>query len=368
MKKVLITGAGGFIGKNLLAALKQQEVQLVTHLHDDPLLQLEEKVIGADIIYHLAGVNRPLKEDEFSASNVDFTQHLINCISKVNPGVTVVYTSSMQAQQDNPYGISKRKAEELFLEAEAASLLKTFIYRLPGVFGKWCRPNYNSVVATFCYNVINGLPLRIDNPNHKLDLVYIDDLIDEFLSYLSNPNNATGYKQINIIYNVTLQELADKIQSFYESRNTLITNSVGFGINRALYSTYLSYLNPAQFSYSVPVYKDERGVFSEILKTPKHGQFSFFTAKPGITRGGHYHHSKNEKFVVLCGKALFKFENIITGEVYETVKSADNIEIVETVPGWAHNIKNIGDDDLVVMLWANEIFDREKPDTFSWSM
>ncbi|MDU4940943.1 MAG: NAD-dependent epimerase/dehydratase family protein [Mixta calida] len=368
MKKILVTGAGGFIGKNLLAALKERNLQVITHLHSDAIELLEDKVKNADFIYHLAGVNRPLKNNEFVTSNIDFTQTLIDCIGKVNKGIAVVYSSSIQAQLDNPYGQSKRRAEELLAQAEEVGLVKSYIYRLPGVFGKWCRPNYNSVVATFCHNIINQIPLHIDNPAHQLELVYIDDVVSAFISHLSESDSETGFKKIAVTYTITLQELADRLQLFHSSRSTLVTESVGVGLSRALYATYLSYLDPARFSYSVPVYKDDRGVFSEILKTPEHGQFSFFTAKPGVTRGGHYHHSKNEKFVVLQGKALFKFENIITGEIYETVKTAVEIEVVETVPGWAHNIKNIGEDDLIVMLWANEIFDRDKPDTFSWSM
>lgn len=368
MITALITGANGFIGKNLQVALKEHGCEVLLFSHTDSPSSLVTMVKSADIVYHLAGVNRPISDDEFAQGNTDFTTRLIEVIVEHNPQTRLIYSSSVQAEKDNAYGRSKLAAEKIIFNAVSSSNLNACVYRLPGVFGKWCRPNYNSVVATFCHNVIHGFDLRIDAPEHSLELVYIDDVVASFIQHLSCDISAGEFCDIPVKYSITLQELADIIIGFKHSRDSLVTDKVGQGMIRALYATYLSYLPPAQFAYQVPVYEDERGRFSELLKTPSHGQFSFFTAKPGIVRGGHYHHTKNEKFIVVAGKALFRFQNIITGEVEELETSADKVQVVETVPGWAHNIKNIGTEDLIVMLWANEIFDRSNPDTTAWSM
>lgn len=368
MITALITGGNGFIGKNLQIALKEHGCEVVLFSHTDDLTSLVGMVQSADIVYHLAGVNRPLSDDEFTQGNTDFTAQLLDIIIEHNPQVKLIYSSSMQADKDNAYGRSKLAAEKVIFDAVSSINLDACVYRLPGVFGKWCRPNYNSVVATFCYNVINDVPLRIDEPDYLLELIYIDDVIEAFTQHLTNAIPAGQFCSIPVKYHITLKSLADTITSFKHSRDTLVSEAVGYGITRALYATYLSYLPVEQFAYQIPVFEDPRGRFSELLKTPSHGQFSFFTAKPGIVRGGHYHHTKNEKFIVVAGRALFRFENIISGEVAELETSAEHVQIVETIPGWAHNIKNIGTEDLIVMLWANEIFDRSKPDTTAWSM
>lgn len=369
MRNVLITGANGFIGKNLQVALKELSCTITTFGHNDPISELKDKVIAADVIYHLGGVNRPVSETEFITGNTESTESLLALISEFNPQVTFVYTSSSQAEQDNAYGLSKLGAENLILEQVNNNNLNASIYRLPGVFGKWCRPNYNSVVATFCNNLIHGVPLKIENEEFNLKLVYIDDVIEVFKKHLDPEyKKDCQFCEVTIVYTITLGKLVEKLENFKNSRATLVTESVGCGLTRALYATYLSYLPPEAFSYSVPVYEDNRGIFSELIKTPGHGQFSFFTAKPGIVRGGHYHHTKNEKFIVVSGTALFQFENISTGETVELKVSSGDIRVVDTIPGWAHNIKNTGQEDLIVMLWANEIFDRNKPDTINWSM
>ncbi len=368
MSTALITGGNGFIGKNLQVALKERDCEVMLFSYTDDFSTLAEKVKKADIVYHLAGVNRPLSDDQFVQGNTDFTVRLIDTIRLYNPTIKLVYTSSSQAENNSPYGLSKLAAESAILAAVASAGLDASIYRLPGVFGKWCRPNYNSVVATFCHNVIHGIPLRVDAPTHQLELVYIDDVVETFCLHLTGANSENNFCDIPVKYHISLQDLSEKISAFKFSRDSLVTDAVGSGLTRALYATYLSYLPAGQFSYSVPVYEDPRGRFSELLKTPSHGQFSFFTAKPGVTRGGHYHHTKNEKFIVVSGKALFRFEHIITGEVAELEVTANDIRIVETIPGWAHDVKNIGSDELIVMLWANEIFDRSKPDTTTWSM
>ena len=240
-----------------------------------------------------------------------------------------------------------------------------YICRLANVFGKWSRPNYNSAVATFCHNVVNDLPLQINDANAIIRLVYIDDVVETFWNMINGSVSVDQTFQIQPEYQITVGDLAKTLNGFKASRDTLITDQVGTGLTRALYSTYLSFLKPEQFDYSVPKYGDARGVFVEMLKTPDAGQFSYFTAHPGITRGGHYHHTKTEKFLVIKGKALFKFKHIVTGEFYELETQGDEPRIVETVPGWTHDITNIGNDEMIVMLWANEIFDRNKPDTYA---
>ena len=262
------------------------------------------------------------------------------------------------------YGQSKLLAEKSVEQYGNDTGSAYYIYRFPNVFGKWCKPNYNSFVATFCYNTLNGLDITIDDPLAQVILVYIDDVCHSLISLLDGSVN-NGFKTVVPEYPTTVGEVADLLLAFKESRGNLITENVGTGLCRALYSTYLSYMSPEQFSYAIPSYGDERGVFSEMLKTKEAGQFSFFTAHPGITRGGHYHHTKNEKFLVVRGKALFKFEHITSGERYELQTNSSSPRIVETVPGWSHDITNIGDEEMIVMLWANEIFDREAPDTFA---
>jgi UDP-2-acetamido-2,6-beta-L-arabino-hexul-4-ose reductase len=263
---------------------------------------------------------------------------------------------------DNPYGVSKRQAEEIIEAHYKGTGLPICIYRLPGVFGKWCKPNYNSVVATFCYNVAHDLPLAVHAPGKRVDLVYIDDVVSSLINSLSHdipPRRAS----VQPCYEVTLDQLAKSIQSFKENRSTGITAPVGTGLSRALYATYLSYLDAAQFSYPLQKNVDARGEFVEVLKTEDSGQFSYFTAHPGVTRGGHYHHTKSEKFLVIRGTARFGFRHMVTNERFELTTYGGNPEVVETIPGWTHDITNMGAEELVVMLWANEIYDRLRPDT-----
>ena len=237
------------------------------------------------------------------------------------------------------------------------------LFRLANVFGKWCRPNYNSAVATFCHNTARGLPIVVNDPAAALRLVYVDDVVAAFAGLLARPDAPGGFVEAGPVYETTVGEVADRVREFAASRSSLVTARVGGGLVRALYSTYVSHLPPASFAYDVPRHGDARGVFVEMLKTPDCGQFSYFTAHPGITRGEHYHHSKTEKFLVIKGTARFGFRHIVTGETHELTTRGGEGRIVETVPGWTHDITNVGDDELIVMLWANEIFDRERPDT-----
>lgn len=371
--KVLITGAAGFVGKNLqLFLAERRDVEVVCFERSDSVDDLPAKLAGVDFVFHLAGVNRPQDPQEFVTGNADLTSALCAAVGRAvrqgGKAIPVVYTSSIQAERDNPYGQSKLSAEQALRAAGAEHGFPVYLFRLPNVFGKWCRPNYNSAVATFCHNIARDLPIQVNDPSAPVTLVYIDDVVSRFIQLMDGADpqlSAEGFATVSPQYSTTVGELAGLIRAFRESRNTLVTERVGSGLVRALYSTYVSYLPKESFAYAVPQHGDARGVFVEMLKTPDCGQFSFFTAHPGITRGGHYHHTKTEKFLVIKGRARFKFRHMQTGESYELFTAGDKAEIVETVPGWTHDITNVGDDEMVVMLWANEIFDRERPDTFA---
>ena len=371
--KVLITGANGFVGKNLQLHLAvRKDVQAVCFTRSDELAQLPALLQGVDFVFHLAGVNRPQDPQEFVSGNVDLTQALCQAVGAVADAagkpVPIIYTSSAQAGRDNLYGKSKLGAEDALLAAARSHQVPVHIFRLPNVFGKWCKPNYNSAVATFCQNIARGLPIQVNDPAAPVTLVYVDHVIERFMQLMDGADaavDAGGFATVAPQYTTTVRELARQIRAFKDSRDTLLTERVGTGLIRALYATYVSYLPPELFAYTVPQYGDPRGVFAEMLKTPDCGQFSYFTAHAGITRGGHYHHSKTEKFLVIKGQARFKFRHMQTGETHELVTSGDKPEVVETVPGWTHDITNIGNDEMVVMLWANEVFDRARPDTFT---
>lgn len=371
--KVLITGANGFVGKNLqLHLAERKDVQVVCFTRKDDATQLPALLEDVDFVFHLAGVNRPQDPREFVSGNVDLTQAVCQAVGAVieatGKSVPIVYTSSAQAGCDNPYGQSKRGAEDALLAAAHSHQLPVHIFRLPNVFGKWCKPNYNSAVATFCHNIARGLPIQVNDPAAPVKLVYVDDVVERFVQLMDGADAAVdgdGFATVTPQYTTTVGELARQIQAFKDSRDTLMTERVGTGLVRALYATYVSYLPVESFTYTVPQHGDPRGVFVEMLKTPDAGQFSYFTAHPGITRGGHYHHSKTEKFLVIKGQGRFKFRHMQTGQAHELVTRGDKPEIVETVPGWTHDITNIGTDEMIVMLWANEVFDRARPDTFT---
>jgi UDP-2-acetamido-2,6-beta-L-arabino-hexul-4-ose reductase len=366
---VVVTGAKGFIGQNLTIHLRERGVDAVGFdLGDDPAA-MNEALAGADFVFHLAGVNRPETEDEFETGNAGLTGEVCRVLAEAGNRAPVVITSSTQAERDNSYGRSKLAAERSVLAHGEATGASVHIFRLTNVFGKWARPNYNSAVATFCHNTANGLPISVNDPAAPLKLVYVDDVCAAFLRVLDDPTAAhgdrPGFAHAGPEHDTTVGAVADTIRGFPESRSTMITDRVGTGLTRALHATYLSYLKPEQFAYDVPRHGDPRGVFVEMLKTPDCGQFSYFTAGPGITRGQHYHHTKTEKFLVLTGRARFGFRHIVTGETFHLETEGGQGRIVETIPGWTHDITNIGDQEMVVMLWANEIFDRARPDTIA---
>jgi len=363
--RVLVTGANGFIGKNLAVKLREQGIEVHSFTRDMTQIDLADALNWVDFVFHLAGVNRPKEVAEFAEGNSGLTERLCDLIRTGGRHIPVLYTSSIQAEVDNPYGVSKRVAEEALIALEQDTGSPVYLYRLPNVFGKWSRPNYNSAVATFCHNIANDFPVQIIDPVSQVRLVYVDDVIEDFLRLMAELPEGVVWPEVSPVYTITVGDLAEQIRSFKASRESMVTDAVGTGLIRALYSTYLSFLQPSQFSYNLPVHVDQRGRFVEMLKTRDSGQFSFFTAYPGITRGGHYHHSKNEKFLVIQGKARFGFRHVVTGESYELFTEGEKPEVVETVPGWSHDITNIGDVEMIVMLWANEVFDRQQPDTIT---
>jgi UDP-2-acetamido-2,6-beta-L-arabino-hexul-4-ose reductase len=362
---VLVTGSNGFFGKNLIVRLNELSIQVATYTRENSTQDLQGLIQDADCVVHLAGENRPRDEKDFDVVNARLTSSICDVVRSSGKNIPIILASSTQAEHDNLYGKSKLSAEIAIKNLTNDTGNSSYIYRLPGVFGKWCKPNYNSVVATFCHNISHDLPIQVNDPSFELSLVYIDDVIEEFVKVIQGERDGEKAPSVKPEYKMKLGDLSTQIQNFKESRDSLITEKVGSGIVRKLYSTYLSYLSPAQFSYSIPSYYDERGMFAEILKTKDSGQFSFFTAGPGITRGGHYHHSKTEKFLIVQGKARFGFRHVASGEIHEIITTSKELKIVETVPGWSHNITNIGTKDMIVMLWANEIFDPGNPDTIT---
>jgi UDP-2-acetamido-2,6-beta-L-arabino-hexul-4-ose reductase len=370
--KVLITGADGFLGSNLQLRLEERkDIERVRYVRTDRASALPDLLHGVDFVFHLAGVNRPQDPNEFATGNTELTLSLCNAVAEASrhgQKLRLIFTSSSQAALDSPYGQSKRTAEKALLDLSRATGVAVHVFRLPNVFGKWCKPDYNSAVATFCHNVARDKPIQINDPNAPLSLVYVDDVVRRFVDLLDGAVDTTddaGFSTVAPIYTTTVGEVAAQIVAFKASRASLMTERVGAGLSRALYSTYISHLPADRFAYTVPEHSDARGIFVEMLKTPDCGQFSYFTAHPGVTRGGHYHHSKTEKFLVVRGRALFKFRHILTGETHEHRTSGETPEIVETIPGWAHDITNAGDDEMLVMLWANEVFDRDQPDTIA---
>jgi UDP-2-acetamido-2,6-beta-L-arabino-hexul-4-ose reductase len=362
---VLVTGAHGFIGKNLIVRLNELDIQVATYTRENSTQDLKELIKGANCIVHLAGENRPKDEKDFNVVNAGLTASICDAVRSLGKNTPIILASSTQAELENTYGKSKLDAEVSVKALEIDTGCPVHVYRLPGVFGKWCKPHYNSVVATFCHNISHDLSIQVNNPDFELSLVYIDDVVEGFVKIIQGVKGDKKELSVQPEYKIKLGDLADQIKIFRESRESLITERVGGGLVGKLYSTYLSYISPEQFAYSIPSYGDERGMFAEMLKTKDSGQFSFFTAKPGVTRGGHYHHSKTEKFLVVQGEARFGFRHVALDVTHEIVTTSKELKIVETVPGWSHDITNIGTEDMIVMLWANEIFDSDNPDTIT---
>lgn len=365
MMRVLVTGSNGFIGKNLLERLgRMDNVAVVTFSREDAIESLSSKIAGVDFIFHLAGINRPENVDEFYAGNRDLTQKVIDAAVASGRDIPVLITSSTQVERDNDYGKSKLDSETALEAYARKSGAAVYIYRLSNVFGKWSRPNYNTVIATWCYNVTRDLPIEINDESVELNLVYIDDVVDQFVGHL-NDNKKSGviYADVLPVYVKTLGDIKKLIFAFKENREELLMPRVGCGFERALYATYLSFLPTDKFSYDLHGYEDERGTFYEFVKTMDSGQLSISTTAPGVTRGNHYHNTKNEKFLVIKGEASIKHRQIHGDKVIEYKVSDKKMEVVEMIPGYTHDITNTGESEMILLLWANESFDRDKPDT-----
>ena len=364
---ILITGAGGFIGKNLVATLKTAGyTDLMLFERDDTPETLAEYAARAGFVYHLAGINRPKDPSEFYAGNAGLTETLLSLLDKAGNKAPVLVTSSTQATLDNDYGKSKAQAEQAIFAHGQATGAPVYVFRLPGVFGKWCRPNYNSVVATFCHNSANGLPLSVRDPEYRLPLVYIDDVVASFVAALDGNCTREGdYCVVPVVHETTLGHLAETIEGFAKNRETLdVPDQTPGSLEQKLYSTWLSYLPADRFSYPLNMHCDNRGSFTEFLHTPARGQVSINISKPGIVKGNHWHHSKNEKFLVVKGTGVIRFRALDSTEVIEYHVSGDKLEVVDIPTGYTHNIENVGQDDMVTVMWANEVFDPDHPDTF----
>ena len=362
--RIVVTGGDGFIGRNLRVRLRELgHTDVVSATRGTGEAALRAALAQADFVFHLAGANRPVDPNEFTQVNARFTATLCAALRANGRPVPIVYSSSAQASLGTPYGRSKRAGEVEVERYGTATGSRIVVLRLTNVFGKWCRPNYNSVVATFCHNIARGLPITVHDPAAPLRLLYVDDVVHAMIQMLDPADARSGLVEVGPVYATSVGYVAAMLQEFAESRRTLTIPRVGAGLTRALYATYVSYLPPEAFVYGLRRHADPRGIFVEMLRTLDSGQFSYFTAPPGVTRGEHYHHSKTEKFLVVKGTARFGFRHVVTGETFEIVVEGDASRVVETVPGWAHNITNVGGEEMVVLLWANEVFDPQKPDT-----
>ncbi len=376
---ILVTGAKGFVGKNLVEGLKNIQAGkdksyggiTIENIYEydvdsDPNL-LEEYCRQADFVFNLAGVNRPKEEKEFNEGNFGFASQLIGSLKKHNNKCPVMLSSSTQASLDNPYGISKKMGEDLFFEYAEKENVKVLVYRFPNVFGKWCRPNYNSAVATFCNNIANDLPITVNDRSHEMTLVYIDDVVNELINALKgNENNYGKYCGVAIQHKITLGEIVDLIYTFEQQPKTLMIPDIADNsFAKKLYSTYLSYLPKEKVSFDLKMNVDARGSFTELLKTQNCGQFSVNISKPNITKGQHWHNTKWEFFIVVSGKALIQQRKIGSDEILNFEVSGEKIEAVHMLPGYTHNIINLSDiQDLVTVMWANEQFNPNRPDSF----
>ena len=377
--KILVTGAKGFVGKNLCAQLNNikygkakwykvpaDDLTIYEYDIDSDPGELEVYCKNADFVFNLAGVNRPQDPKEFMEGNFGFASILLDTLKKYGNTCPIMISSSIQAELDNPYGESKRAGEQLMFDYSVETGAKVLVYRFPNLFGKWCRPNYNSAVATFCNNIANDLPIQVNDPSVTLRLCYIDDVVDELIAALTGDEHCDGkYCYVPVVYTVKLGEIVELLNRFKSMPQTLAVPTLSNGFEKALYSTFLSYFPKEKFIYPVKMNIDPRGSYTELIRSEHNGQFSVNISKPGITKGQHWHHTKNEKFVVVHGHGLIQLRKLDTDEVIEFEVSGDNIQVVEMIPGYTHNIINLSQtDDLVTFMWANECFDPNRPDTY----
>lgn len=366
MKSVLITGSEGFVGKNLRVSLQQRaDIRLLCYDVQDKSTTLVSLLDQADFVFHLAGVNRPQHPEEFQTGNAGLTERICSLLAASGKKTPLLISSSTQAALDNPYGASKKAAEEVVFDYGLKTGAPVYVYRLPNVFGKWCRPNYNSAVATFCHNIAHDLPIQVNDPNVALNLVYIDDVVSSFTAALDGRITVQDdFCKVLPVHTVKLGYIAELIRSFKESRELRSIPDMFDPFIKKLYSTYLSYLPADRFSYSLQMNVDERGSFTEFIKTVDRGQVSVNISKPGITKGNHWHHTKNEKFLVVSGQGVIRFRRVGSDEIVEYPVSGEKLEVVDIPTGYTHSISNTGTTDLVTVMWCNEMFDLDRPDTF----
>ena len=382
---ILITGAKGFVGRNLCAALEEirlghdrrpdheiADLTVFAYDVDNTLEELDKFCAECDFVLNLAGVNRPKDPAEFMTGNFGFASTLLDTLKKHGNTCPVMISSSVQASltgryAGSPYGESKKAGEDLFFAYGKEVGAEVLVYRFPNVFGKWCRPNYNSAIATFCHNTANGLPIQVNDPSVEMDVVYIDDVVEELIQAVRGKANklADGYCAVPVHHETTLGVIADTILSFPRLRERLAVPQLDDPLTKKLYATWLSYLPEESFIYDLKMNCDDRGSFTEIIRTADRGQFSVNISKPCITKGNHWHHTKNEKFVVVSGHGLIQLRKIGSEEIVEFEVSGEKIQVVEMIPGYTHNIINLSEtEDLVTFMWANEPFDPARPDTF----
>jgi UDP-2-acetamido-2,6-beta-L-arabino-hexul-4-ose reductase len=367
VKTVVITGAQGFIGRNLCASLSQRgELDLVRYDLGDSWEDLAHRVRDADCVVHLAGVNRPRDPDEFDKGNRGLTLELVNLLLEAGRPIALIFASSIQAAVANPYGVSKKAAEDAILEWSRQTGNRAYIYRLPNVFGKWSRPNYNSVVATFCHNVARGLPIEIHDPGAEITLAYIDDVVEELVSAVEDKPNTgeDGFCHIRRTLKLTVQQLADMVRAFRDSRTSLIMPNLESDLARFLYATFVSFLPQDGLGYALDMKRDDRGWLTEFTKSRQSGQVFISRTKPGITRGNHWHHTKVEKFLVIEGDTVIRLRRLDSDEVIEVQASGTRLRVVDIPPGYTHSITNVGKTDVITLFWADEVFDPVRPDTY----
>ena len=377
--RILVTGAKGFVGQNLCAQLKNiaegkakwyalsgEELEVYEYDIDSDPAELEVYCKNADFVFNLAGVNRPQDPKEFMEGNFGFASTLLNTLKKFGNTCPVMISSSIQAELDNPYGESKRAGEQLIFDYSVETGAKVLVYRFPNLFGKWCRPNYNSAIATFCNNIANGLPIQVNDPSVILNLCYIDDVVDELIAAVAGKEHVDGkFCYVPTVYRVMLGEIVELLEKFKKMNDTLAVPMLSNAFEKALHATYLSYLPKEKFVYPVKMNVDERGSYTELIRSAHHGQFAVNISKPGVTKGQHWHHTKIEKFVVVHGHGLIQQRKHGSNEVLDFEVSGDRIQVVETIPGYTHNIINLSEtDDLVTFIWCNETFNPSRTDTY----
>lgn len=366
MRRVLITGGHGFLGRNLASRLEgRQDCEIRVIGHDDSAESLDAAATASDVIFHLAGVNRPQTESEFETGNVGLTRQLCQLLLRAGKSPRIIFSSSLQAALANPYGMSKAKAEQMLRQYAAGAGAVVRIYRLGNIFGKWSRPHYNSVVATFCHNIACDLPIRLDDPERELELSYVDDVIEAFILELEQPADTDAPPHLIPSYRILLGDLAGRIRAFHDMRTTLQVPDFEDSFNRALYATYLSHVPPDRRLNQLAIRADDRGSLAEFIKQPNLGQIFVSRTKPGITRGNHYHHTKAEKFFVVQGTGLIRMRGVSDRNLVEYRVSGQEYRVIDIPPGFTHSITNVGPDEMVTLFWSSEVFDPDHPDTYN---